>query len=102
MAQLTTESVAAKPETETRPAVNHVAAFAAKAQPADLAPEIRQLDVSSLTKLRNNALAAVKVPGHSLCDQVSRRTHVGGGSNDPILPGGEPHEVASGPHVANT
>ena len=29
---------------------------------------------------------------------VSRRTHVGGGSNDPILPGGEPHEVASGPH----
>ncbi len=50
MAQLMTASVAAKPETETRPAVNHVAAFAAKAQPADLAPEIRQLDVSSLTK----------------------------------------------------
>jgi len=43
MAGLTTESVAAKQQTVTRPAVGQVAAFDAKTQPADMAPESRQL-----------------------------------------------------------
>jgi hypothetical protein len=44
MVRLMTESVAAKKPMETRPAVDQIAVFAAKTQPARLAPEIRQFD----------------------------------------------------------
>ena len=42
--------------------------------------------------------AARRVPGRSLLNQVSRRPHVGRGPNGSVMSGGEPHEVASGPH----
>jgi hypothetical protein len=42
MARLMTGSVAAKQQTETWPAVDQIAAFAAKTKSADLAPEIQQ------------------------------------------------------------